>query len=117
MRERKYRAWDKRFKRMVYNNAMAIFGNYPQKYIMDFIGHEDKNKKEIYESDVLNVRRYSEQKWDVGCIEYSEILCQYLVKCYYKKMDGEFFSIRFEEIGEFEIIGNIYENPELMEGK
>jgi uncharacterized phage protein (TIGR01671 family) len=83
---------------------------------LQYIGHEDKNRKEIYDGDIVKVG---------GLIEVvlyvKGILC-----CYSSKIYGEINEIQdeLEENGinvsflnyfeAYEVIGNIYENPELL---
>lgn len=84
--------------------------------LMQYIGHQDKNRKEIYDGDIVKVG---------GLIEVvlyvKGILC-----CYSPKIYGEINDIKdeLEENGinvsclnyfeAYEVIGNIYENPELI---
>jgi len=111
MREIKFRAWHPEDKVMIYDlNTPKLYhgvlGSYPTKeeddYIfMQYTGLKDKNGKEIYESDVmqLNNENYIVD-WDE---ERASFTCGSLL---FGK--NEFGSI---------VIGNIYENPELMEGE
>ena len=70
-----------------------------------FTGLRDKNGKEIYEGDILSY--HSKKGWEV----FFEDGCYYM-------MYGD-HSFLFEKMRaiESEIIGNIYENPKLLEGK
>jgi uncharacterized phage protein (TIGR01671 family) len=76
--------------------------------ISEYTGLEDKNGKEIYGSDILDCwegRRHV-VKFDLGSF-YFETL---------DDSDEEYPVDNFEAI-ELEVIGNIYENPELLEVK
>ncbi len=130
MREIKFRAWNKKMESMyspddnnsemfMYLDGLLCYDGSPtEDYIlMQFTGLKDKNGKEIYEGDICNMRRYSHidssRKWCVYevCWGYSE----WLFRGYWQKaINDEFFSIRFPEADEIEVIGNIYENPELL---
>jgi hypothetical protein len=111
MREIKFRAWldgggDPRIKgEMTYYEPTQIdfwkrLDRWPFSYVlMQYTGLKDKNGKEIYEGDILKTLTgicevvWNEYKWGVN---------------YHKA----FADWSFE--GECEIIGNVYENPELL---
>lgn len=124
MREIKFRAWDKKYKCFVgvtairwrYNHetnpdtlefaGYALGNPYSESEnikIMQYTGLKDKNGKEVYESDVV---RYFE-----GFIEE--------VKWNYYSCGFDPFSYYDENLAglDCEVIGNIYENPELLESE
>ncbi len=68
-----------------------------------FIGLTDKNGKEIYEGDVLHVWEHSVD--DRGIVRYDKSYTAFVVGKYNCTV-GEFEHI--------EVVGNIYENPELL---
>jgi uncharacterized phage protein (TIGR01671 family) len=81
---------------------------------MQYTGLLDKNGKEIYEGDILRVsgsRRYVVQ-WDENELAY-------VVSFKYANgVPTIWFLVEFHEVLKtFEVIGNIYENPELLEGE
>jgi uncharacterized phage protein (TIGR01671 family) len=85
---------------------------------MQFTGLHDKNNKEIYEGDVCNIRQYEHLDRTKTWIK-AEVLwgCEHGwgFRSYYNgKWKGDFFGTRFVEVDEIEIIGNIFENPELL---
>ena len=138
MREIKFRAWEKKEKKMYYPGdfppkeettahlmdmdmeGMGLLfdgqpiacdecGSFayltPGRYIlMQYTGLKDKNGKEIYEGDV-----YFNSGWTGGCkgivVEWDE---GGGFSCF---CDGEYGEDPFE----VEVIGNIHENPELLE--
>lgn len=73
-----------------------------------YIGCDDKNGIEIYEGDIVNCNINSQHKENiVGYIEYV------LVNWFVHGNDGKMYY--FGGASNIEIIGNIYENPELLE--
>ena len=117
MREIKFRAWDKRTRKMI-DTGFHVLGettcfdliyDYCMKHgrrkdevgllrinsvvIMQYTGRKDKNGKEIYEGDIL---RLSPMITDTNvrhlAVSYEDVFWHLI-----------------------EIIGNIYENPELLE--
>lgn len=126
----KFRAWDKKFKEMVqvdaivfeeqaiivtYKNGNIAKGDVKEYVLMQSTGLHDKNSKEIFEGDII---RYN---IDVIDIKRHPTLGFYTVLDGREGFFGDGMSIDdFEEdVKEFsktaEIIGNIYENPELLE--
>lgn len=96
--------------------------------VMQYTGLKDKNGKEIYEGDIVKGYRASckylrEKKW-IGIIEYAKVRCAFVVRI--KDNDGvdtftDLISCTYDmQVDvttltdyQHEVIGNIYENPEL----
>ena len=131
MREIKFRAWNNFFKEMYYfdfeNNIEvrsghlwivheegAISSKSPSITIMQYTGLEDKNGTEVYEGDIVHARvYYSCEDWfDAGEHDYDFIAD---VKWDNEKMAYLCNGYYLHEIEEVEIVGNIYENPELLD--
>jgi len=118
MREIKFRAWADTYM----ENSDSLMGlsnffeycedrNWP---VMQYTGLKDKNRKEIWEGDIVEMKSYNYQhmnnlKWQV--VYVPEAMC-FKFYCQPKK-NGE----AYEEVTgwhSFEVLGNIYENPELI---
>lgn len=101
MRERRYRAW--------YHDIGMKYNVNPlhkADEVMDFIGSQDENGRDIYEGDIVTVgvkRDY------VGIVFYAIGLGMYVVK--QDMIDDGCYHFGTYDISE--VIGNIYENPEL----
>jgi len=114
MREIKFRAWDKWQKEWMYFTIGQVWGqDLKERYLAfcingekfyEFTGLKDKKGKEIYEGDILqwcdttNVK----DRWEV------------------KETNGGWYpfieNMTTDKPFRYEVIGNIYENSELLEG-
>lgn len=117
MREIKFRVWDIVWKKMLTHEDLwdapfnELFISTPDQRpysIMQYTGLKDKNGREIYEGDIVVDGRENsaEVVFDDGCfcvIGYLGDLRTHPLR------DSLFCGERFE------VIGNIYEDPELLE--
>ena len=77
---------------------------------MENTGLKDKNGKYIYEGDIVTVNG----NWDC-IIEYKQSSCAFVLKSIDSRWSMGYFS-NYDDIEEMlEVIGNIYENKELVE--
>ena len=128
-REIKFRAWDKRKKKMIYNFFISSVGGgiwqktghelYPISHaignaLMQYTGLEDKNGREIYEGDIV------ECLWGRGVVCFGGYLniggydtssC-----CYGFHVETREGNCTLTDDEYTEVIGNIFENPGLLEG-
>ena len=130
MREIKFRAWDKERKQMrnvyelnckregisvrVSNGYVGTLqiGDLGEAELMQYTGLKDKNGKEIYEGDILATKNDGKD----GCDAWNE---QIMGAVRWNEIDAYFTGLPYDEESIYGpqyayIIGNIYENPELL---
>lgn len=121
MREIKFRAWDGTaiIRSDDWPNLMGFFGTRsPDEVLMQYTGLKDKNGNEIYEGDIVCVTHQDKP--------YSRSLKTKNFNCevYFSDNDASFHYRWPKDYGAFrvgmtlgkrcEVIGNIYETPELL---
>lgn len=133
MREIKFRIWESKRKQWIHRPGFeinllgetiimgAILGRPDCTYVsledlndlvcLQYTGLKDKNGKEIYEGDVNKLTSNSDPVW--GSYSHNFVVEHTGNGWYYRTPAGHvnIFSNRFESC---EVIGNIYENPELL---
>ena len=129
-REIKFRAWDKKDKEMYYDIQKGIeftdlshytfdeflgypegMGDYHKWEVMQYTGLKDKNGKEIYEGDIWGEERVGKTEEATGVVKFDKDMLAYIVN----QTNGGWiylheYTSKFNRI----IIGNIYENKELL---
>jgi len=78
--------------------------------LMQYTGLKDKNGKEIYEGDILHQDAF----WDIYIV-WDDKHSRFAYLCTdWVVTQGDPISILSDQLSKFEVIGNIYENPELL---
>lgn len=104
------------------------YGEYVQCFITDektigqYTGLHDKNGKEIYEGDIVLYEdwekayecRGNDNFINKGIVEYCEDNCCYNVT---ERQTVDITDVLYKDNEDLEVIGNIYENPELLGGE
>ena len=124
MREIKFRAWHKEekimgevlgidilHKEIFFSNEDAdCYGHTDFKDIelMQYTGLKDKNEKEIYEGDIVKLRN----NHGIGVVKYYDEWGAFVIE-YVKSKPLVVLGMSYYK-EDIEVIGNIYENPELL---
>ena len=107
-REIKFRIWDKinRMWLRCFNVNLFDIGDLPNVELMQYTGLKDKNGKEIYEGDIVILNDTEEENRCVVKYKYGS----------YILVDGDLReNLSNVEDRFLEVIGNIYENKNLLE--
>jgi uncharacterized phage protein (TIGR01671 family) len=125
MREINFRAWDKKEKEMIDINSLEIYDELDKQgfysvgevlnnedwEIMQYTGLKDKNSKGIYEGDIVannvcNAKVVVEWEDEIRESDGTKVTTGWIPFCtgWANYIGGS----------HFEVIGNIYENPELL---
>lgn len=128
MREIKFRIWDEEehkmeralavdwFFKTAITSANPATSSHPRgvsfrdkdEILMQYTGLQDRNGREIYESDIVKfVSRLDDSK-RIGTVRYWAGDAAFLIEC-----EREIFFL-FHDALSREVLGNIYENPEIL---
>jgi uncharacterized phage protein (TIGR01671 family) len=116
----KFRVWDKRETKGMHTQNMLYdaqlhdfwedFVDYPGYELMQYTGLTDKNGKEIYEGDIIIDTQ--KQKYE---IIFDKNHARYDLKvCGENKLSQTSYFTQICEKKHIEVIGNIFEHPELL---
>lgn len=121
----KFRAWDGK-KMWQPFNAQDVFcddapGFAPDTLFLQFTGLHDKNDKEIYEGDVVSWERHTDPNNWASPMEHNPEYAQvvifkqgcFIVDSTEQTLQDFIYDIVHKRVGA-EIIGNIYEHPNLI---
>ena len=138
MREIKYRMWNKKEKKMYkvgvldFDDEKAYIKNYLSYTVsnymfedielMQYTGLHDKNGKEIYEGEIIKIKyrkgfKFGEPIYEIfiAKVNYNSAYTSFVTE----NCNPENICHECENLGDYkdiEVIGNIYENPELLKG-
>lgn len=138
MREIKFRAWHKEQKKMYSPEEMgqdqltlmpdgrgfvnvhtisrlSVIDNGQKMIPLEFTGLHDKNGVEIFEGDILAVIDPNGEPMPNIKVEWDNYACTYPFEIAYHDFDVTSLGWAMQMEYTFEVIGNIYSNPELME--
>ena len=124
----RFRAWDKKYKEMVQVDALVFYeqiikatyknGNVVKEDLKNYVlmqstGLRDKNGKEIFEGDILKVTNLS--SW-LEVVSFNEDKAMFVSKETKRKVEETpLYDLFNTDIFEVEIIGNIWEDGELLD--
>ncbi|HCY9398031.1 TPA: hypothetical protein O2G10_001222 [Enterococcus faecalis] len=121
----KFRAWDKNTNDMVdvktidleKDGSIGCIVDYnginldvSECILMQSTGLKDKNGVEIFEGDVLYYIPFESHINDSIVVFEKGSFCKKMLR------NGKLTSVRFIDSEEYEVIGNVWDNPELLEG-
>lgn len=128
MREIKFRAWLKEERKMVNVETLFIginrlcFGNsktkdlffrdFEEVELMQYTGLKDKNSKEIYEGDIVLIKLDETSTWYKTVVGFKKGA---FIADLIDKEDYVYIFHHGFTGDDFEIIGNVYENKNLLE--
>lgn len=127
MKTPKFRAWSKIKNKMMNVWYVAFVGDviqivsdgdnfylYDESELMQFTGLCDINGTEIFEDDIIK-----DDNGDLGVVVYDD--CAYRIEFEYANGYKQSLLLsglsELEEWKNYAVVGNIWENPELLEGK
>ena len=133
-REIKFRAWDISKRKILRNVGfhphicmihegyktgddaeLTIAPDFTNYKIMQYTGLEDERGVAIYGGDIVNIRIPPEKTWSIREIVWSDAYLTWMAKQWLAN-GRDWLSNDLAGPRQIEVIGNIYENPELLHG-
>ena len=126
MREIKFRAWDKvdgiwcNYK--IYDGTVYLMdintGVWYERYedfdLMQYIGLKDMNNIEIYEGDIVKLSKENSDFKEIGIVKFDENKASYVLETQDDDISYNISYYNYHKV-HYRVIGNIYENKELLE--
>lgn len=124
MRKIKFRAWDKENEKMMKVSSLHLenkeisvkengtFHLFRMQDLMQYTGLKDKNGKEIYEGDIVLIKLDETSTWHKTVVGFKK--GAFIANLIDKEDYVYIFHHGFTS-DDFEIIGNVYENKNLLE--
>lgn len=117
-RQIKFRAWDTKEKKMLEVLSLEFFAtsgsvcskeDFKNKIPMQYTGLKDKNGKDVCECDIVEIYSKITKTQTKGEVKYLEDACAFMIK---DTIFNQFLPLTVSD--DVEVIGNIYENKELL---
>ncbi|NLO90317.1 MAG: hypothetical protein GX088_08375 [Clostridia bacterium] len=143
MRKIEFRAWDRKNEVMVYPKGILFDGrivnfncgmleSYEGYELMQYTGLKDKNGTPIYEGDIVTGQSFETSMlnhWKTGLLKHLDYEVEYVPEMYVIKYHeasfktfnskGRWVAVLNHHVSsmvdDLQVIGNIFENPELLE--
>ena len=124
MKEIKFRAWDKENEKMMKVSSLHLenkeisvkengtFHLFRMQDLMQYTGLKDKNGKEIYEGDIVLIKLDETSTWYKTVVKFKKGA---FIASLIDREDYIYIFNRGFDSNDFEIIGNIYKNKNLLE--
>ncbi len=112
-----FRIWEKAYICWGTVNDIPDMKEVDPETVCQYTGLIDKNGRKIFEGDVVKALykpKDEDLTTDYFIIKWDKYCCKYVG--YYTRKENEYNPLLFGSQVSFEIIGNIFGNPELMEG-